>query len=169
LTDALLVPRHAIYEDRWVYVFEPDPTDGGRGIGRLVRREVTMLRTIGDDVLVDYQGRDSAQVCELESGDQLVVSSLVAPADGIQVTLGSDWKTATGRGQGRDSVMPRRTKSTGVDGAAGMLVRSTTARDFIERESGPFRHVTPRAAAASVGQLKQLIAGSGPYLGQLVD
>ncbi len=87
LTDALLVPRHAIYDDRWVYVFEADPGAGAGGVGRLGRREVAMLRTLTDEILVDYEGRDSATVCELREGDFVVVSPLIKPVVGMRVSL----------------------------------------------------------------------------------
>jgi multidrug efflux pump subunit AcrA (membrane-fusion protein) len=87
LDDALLVPRHAIYDDRWVYVFEPDVGSGDGDIGRLGRREVTMLRTLSDEILVDYRGRIGAKVCELTQGDLIVVSQLVKPVVGMRVSL----------------------------------------------------------------------------------
>ena len=87
LDDALLVPRHAIYDDRWVYVFEPDTGVVGSGVGRLGRREVSTLRTLSDEVLVDYKGGNTANVCELRQGDLLVVSPLVKPVVGMRVSL----------------------------------------------------------------------------------
>lgn len=100
LADALLVPRHAVYESRWVYVFEPDADADSDAVqnaalltgsaavwGRLGRREVPLLRSIGDSVLVDYRGRDASQVCELTTGDQVIVSPLVKPVVGMKVRL----------------------------------------------------------------------------------
>ena len=86
LADALLVPRHAVYDSRWVYVFERDAGSDGT-TGRLGRREVPLLRSLGDSVLVDYQGRDASQVCELTAGDQVIVSPLVKPVVGMKVRL----------------------------------------------------------------------------------
>jgi len=87
LADALVVPRHAIYEDRWVYVYEPDANTPDGTSGRLGRREVPMLRSMGDEVLVDYEGRDSGHTCELQDGDMLVVSPLIKPVVGMKITL----------------------------------------------------------------------------------
>ena len=89
LLDALLVPRHAVYDSRWVYVLEPDVGSDGT-IGRLGRREVPLLRSLGDSVLVDYRGRDVAQVCELAAGDRVIVSPLTKPVVGMKVRLRSD-------------------------------------------------------------------------------
>lgn len=86
LADALLVPRHAVYDSRWVYVFERDAGSDGT-TGRLGRREVPLLRSLGDSVLVDYQGRDASQVCELTAGDQVIVSPLVKPVVGMKIRL----------------------------------------------------------------------------------
>jgi hypothetical protein len=86
LADALLVPRHAVYDSRWVYVFEPDADSNGT-TGRLGRREVPLLRSLGDTVLVDYRGRDTTQVCELTAGDQLIVSPLIKPVVGMKVRV----------------------------------------------------------------------------------
>ncbi|MFQ5589883.1 MAG: efflux RND transporter periplasmic adaptor subunit [Phycisphaerae bacterium] len=87
LVDALMIPRHAIYDDRWVYVFEPDaPSPDGQS-GRLGRREVTVFRTVNEEVLVDYDGRDSTKVCGLTQGDLVVVSPLVKPVVGMRVSL----------------------------------------------------------------------------------
>jgi len=44
LADAVVVPRHAVYDNRWVYVFEPDPNVPDGASGRLAQREVPMLR-----------------------------------------------------------------------------------------------------------------------------
>ncbi len=86
LADALLVPRHAVHDSRWVYVFEPDTASNGK-TGRLGRREVPLLRSIGDSVLVDYRGRNASQVCELTTGDQVIVSPLVKPVVGMKVRM----------------------------------------------------------------------------------
>lgn len=87
LSGALLVPRHAIYEDRWVYVFEPDGQTPDAYDGRLGRREISMLRTIGDRVLVDYRDREDTEVCELRAGDQVVVSQLPKPVVGMKIAM----------------------------------------------------------------------------------
>lgn len=87
LEGALLVPRHAIHGNRWVYVFEPDSTATDPRVGRLGRREVPMLRSIGDSILVEYTGREDMKVCELRRGEQLVVSPLVKPVVGMRVRL----------------------------------------------------------------------------------
>ena len=92
LMDALLVPRHAIYEGRWVYVFEPDDgvepsAAGDPSTGRLGRRQVPVLRSLGEDVLVDYRGRKGTEVCELKPGERVVVSPLVRPIVGTRIDL----------------------------------------------------------------------------------
>jgi hypothetical protein len=87
LEDAVLIPWHAIHEDRWVYVYEPASDGADQGLGRLGRREVNMLRMVGDEVLVDYRGRDDSHRSQLKSGDQLVVSRLADPVVGMQVAL----------------------------------------------------------------------------------
>lgn len=87
LTNALLIPRRTIHDDRWVYVFEPATDGANQGLGRLGRREVSILRMIGDEVLVDYRGHDGPHRSQLESGEQLVVSRLADPVVGMQVAL----------------------------------------------------------------------------------
>ncbi len=106
LIDALLVPRHAIHDNRYVYVFEPDasasPTaDASRGAaasaagtGYLRRREIPMLRSVGDEVLVDYRGRDGTAVCELRAGEQVVVSPLLKPIEGMRIRLRGEERSA---------------------------------------------------------------------------
>lgn len=95
LADALLVPRHAIYDNRWVYVFNPDPDGGDTRMGILERRSVPMLRSVGDSVLVDYRGRDGAEVCDLKGGERVVVSPLVKPVTGMKVRLRKEHVTLT--------------------------------------------------------------------------
>jgi len=87
LTGALLIPRHAIYDNRWVYIFEPDPDSQDHRMGLLGRREVPMLRSVGDAVLVDYAGREGTEVCELGPDERVVVSPLVKPVVGMRVSL----------------------------------------------------------------------------------
>lgn len=87
LAGALLVPRHAIYDNRWAYVFEPDPGSQDSRIGLLGRRQVPILRSVGDSVLVDYAGREGTEVCELVPGERVVVSTLVKPVVGMRVRL----------------------------------------------------------------------------------
>jgi len=90
LTGALLAPRHAVYDNRWVYVFEPDPMSGDERTGTLARRNVPMLRSIGDDVLVDYDGRTGTETCELAPGDLIVTSRLLKPVVGMRVRMRDD-------------------------------------------------------------------------------
>ncbi len=85
LSDAITVPRHAIYENQWVYVFVPDA--GTAEEGTLERRRVPMLRSLGDEVLVDYAGRESAEVCELGAGEKVIVSALTKPVVGMRMRL----------------------------------------------------------------------------------
>ncbi len=95
LSEALLVPRHAVYDNRWVYVFEPDTTALGTRVGSLARRRVPMLRAIGDDVLVDYSGRTGTEVCELQAGELVVTSPLLKPVVGMRVRMRDERVTAT--------------------------------------------------------------------------
>jgi len=95
LPEALLVPRHAVYDNRWVYVFEPDTTAPGARFGSLARRRVPMLRAIGDDVLVDYVGRTGTEVCELQPGEQVVTSLLLKPVVGMRVRMRDERIAAT--------------------------------------------------------------------------
>lgn len=85
LADAVVVPRHAVYDNRWVYVFEPDPNVPDGASGRLAQREVPMLRSVGDSVLVDYRGRTETQPCELKPGEWIVVSPLTKPIVGMEL------------------------------------------------------------------------------------
>jgi len=85
LADALLVPRHAIYDNRYVYVLEPDSPDARTG--RLARREVPMLRTLEGNVLVDYAARDDGRLCELKPGDRVITSPLPKPVVGMKLRL----------------------------------------------------------------------------------
>jgi multidrug efflux pump subunit AcrA (membrane-fusion protein) len=87
LLDAVLIPWHAVHEDRWVYVFEPVAERANQGLGRLGRREVSILRLTGDEVLVDYRGREGPHRSQLKPGEQLVVSRLDDPVIGMQVAL----------------------------------------------------------------------------------
>ena len=86
LHDALVVPRNAIYDNQWVFVFE-QAAGGDDGVGRLVRRMVPMLRSMGEAVVVDYRDRDDGAPCELMSGDRVIVSALLTPVDGMTVRL----------------------------------------------------------------------------------
>ncbi|MCH8150546.1 MAG: hypothetical protein IH987_21650, partial [Planctomycetes bacterium] len=91
LEDALLIPRHAVYEQRWVYVFEPDPTSSDGLSGRLGRREVPLLRSLGDHVLVNYAGRRTGtENCELKAGELIVLSPLTRPVVGMKITRRSE-------------------------------------------------------------------------------
>ncbi len=94
LTDALLVPRHAVYDNRWVYVFEPSSDASSSAVGRLARRRVSLLRSIGDSVLVDYSGFNDdeadAGACDLEAGELIVVSPLIKPVIGMKIHRDDD-------------------------------------------------------------------------------
>ena len=87
LDGALLVPRHAVHDNQWVYVFEPDPIAGDGARGRLARRHVPLLRSVGDQVLVDFAGRSGDADCELQPGEQVIVSALPKPVDGMEIRL----------------------------------------------------------------------------------
>lgn len=87
LENAIVVPRHAIYENQWVYVFVPGAKTGNAHEGTLERRRVPMLRSMGDDVLVDYSGRLGSEDCELAAGEQVVVSKLIKPVVGMRLRV----------------------------------------------------------------------------------
>ncbi len=87
LVEALLVPRHAVYDGRWVYVFEPDADSKDASVGRLGRREIPVLRSIGNDVLVDFADRGDGSLCELAANERVVVSPLSKPVIGMRVRL----------------------------------------------------------------------------------
>ena len=86
LDGALLVPRHAVYEHRWVYVFEPNSDSSDGLIGTLGRRTVPLLRSFGEYVLVDYAGRTGTDPCELQAGELVVLSPLMRPVVGMRIT-----------------------------------------------------------------------------------
>ena len=90
LQDSLAVPRHAIYDNEWVYVFVADGDASDGRSGRLERRRVPMLRSIRDEVLVNYRGRDETEPCELAPGDRVVVSPLTKPVVGMKIRLRDD-------------------------------------------------------------------------------
>jgi len=85
LADAITVPRHAIHENQWVYILVPDGSNADTGT--LQRRRVPMLRTIGDEVLVDFAGRTESEICELAPGERIVVSTLSKPVVGMRVKM----------------------------------------------------------------------------------
>ncbi|MCH7812840.1 MAG: biotin/lipoyl-binding protein [Planctomycetes bacterium] len=96
LEDALVLPRRAIHEDNIVYVFEPDPASTDGQTGRLAARRVPLLRSIGDEVLVDFARRSgndrlatdlSQAICELQAGELVVVSPLPRPVEGMKLRL----------------------------------------------------------------------------------
>lgn len=97
---ALVVPRHAIYEDQWVYVFEPVDGDPNALEGTLAMRRVPMLRVVGDRVLVHFASEGSAASiafddtgsldaqlasCELLPGEEIIVSPLANPVLGMHL------------------------------------------------------------------------------------
>ena len=100
LHEALVVPRHAIYEDQWVYVFEPVDGDPNASEGTLAMRRVPMLRVVGDRVLVHFASEGAAAgiafddtgsmdarlaSCELRPGEEIIVSPLVNPVLGMHL------------------------------------------------------------------------------------
>ena len=87
LVDAMLVPRHAIHDNKWVYVFEPDELSTDPRAGHLGRRQVPVLRSVRDGVLVDYRGRLGGDDCELKANERVVVSPLKKPVVGMKVLL----------------------------------------------------------------------------------
>ena len=126
LHDALLVPRHAVHENQWVYVFEPDSTSADPADGRLARRRVPLLRSIDDDVLVDYDRSARGQICELRPGDAVIVSPLRSPIVGMPVRLRdashAGLAPATAEGPALEpSVVPGRRLTTAVVAHTGAL------------------------------------------------
>lgn len=100
LHEALVVPRHAIYEDQWVYVFDPVDGDPNALDGTLAMRRVPMLRVVGDRVLVYFASEGSAAgivfddtgsmaarlaSCELLPGEEIIVSPLANPVLGMHL------------------------------------------------------------------------------------
>jgi multidrug efflux pump subunit AcrA (membrane-fusion protein) len=89
LPNALVVPRHALRDGSCVYVFEPDANDPA--VGHLAIKKAPSLRSIGDQVLVAYgtpQERSTeSPECELQSGDQLVLSPLPKAVNGMRLEL----------------------------------------------------------------------------------
>ncbi len=106
LAEALLIPRAAVQEDRWVYVVAAGEGNGQAGVGRLERREITAFRNIGEEILVDFRGRFPHTPCELRSGERVVVSPLLKPSLGAQIRAG------TGQVQSRSSPSPARVTTT---------------------------------------------------------
>jgi multidrug efflux pump subunit AcrA (membrane-fusion protein) len=117
LEEALLVPRHAIHDNKWVYVFEADDAADDPSIGRLARRQVPMLRSVRDSVLVDYRGRSSERICELEAGEQVVVSPLLKPVVGMPVRLRDEQMAA----------VDKPAATTGLRDDADSLLNSTSS------------------------------------------
>jgi len=98
LADALVVPRHAIQDGHFVYVFKPGPADPAQGT--LAIKRVPSLRTVGQEVLVAYRQSETApatddaapttrpaEVCELQPGDQIIVSPLLKAVEGMPLQL----------------------------------------------------------------------------------
>lgn len=137
LTDALLVPRHAIHDNRYVYVFEPDGSGSGAGeagrgvvgLGHLRRREVPMLRSVGDEVLVDYRGRDSTAVCELRAGEQVIVSPLLKPIEGMRIRLRGEERSTS-------AVQPKSAAEPAVEDLKAAPALIATIPTLHARESG---------------------------------
>ncbi len=125
LADALLVPRHAVHDSRWVYVFEPDVGSDG-STGRLGRREVPLLRSVGDSVLVDFRGREASQVCELTSGDQIIVSPLNKPVLGMKVRLRGDAEATANAGATAPAEVQGMDLVTRSSPRAGSVMAATT-------------------------------------------
>jgi hypothetical protein len=93
LEDALVVPRSAIVSDEVVYVFVPD---GGpdSSIGHLESRRVPLLRTVGDDVLIAFDGDeefssqdtdDAPARCELQPNELVIASPLPRAVNGMRL------------------------------------------------------------------------------------
>ena len=99
------MPRHAIYDNQWVYVFIADDEAAQSPTGRLERRRVPMLRSVRDEVLVDFHGREQTEPCELLPGDRVVVSPLTKPVVGMRIRLRDDTLTARSKNLGPPSFL----------------------------------------------------------------
>lgn len=123
LRDALVVPRHAIHDDRFVYVFESDEASPNGREGRLGRREIPILRSVGDSVVVDFADREGTEVCELRRGELVVLSPLAAPVDGMRIRLRDDRVAEASRAETpsrysqRPAAVPLTLAAVGVAGA----------------------------------------------------
>lgn len=84
IDDAILVPRHAIHDDRFVYVVVAN-TDAGTG--RLAERVVQPLRSFGDLVLVGPGESASDNTPSLQGGELVMTSPLSNPIDGMVVRV----------------------------------------------------------------------------------
>ncbi|UCE58416.1 MAG: hypothetical protein JSU63_13350 [Phycisphaerales bacterium] len=115
LDEAVLIPWHAIHEDRWVYVFEPATAGAQKSLGRLGRREVNVLRMVGDEVLVDYHGYTGPHRSQLKSGEQLVVSRLADPVVGMQVALRRTGESAPGGWDMENAAVPAELAKMGTE------------------------------------------------------
>jgi hypothetical protein len=139
LTNALLVPRHAIYGNRWVYVFEPASDASNSADGRLARRQVSLLRSIGDSVLVNYSGNDDGGACELEAGELIVVSPLIKPVIGMRIHR-DDEKLALTPAPVVDDVSSRRS------------ARSVPEQPVITGRHGPNESCSPLLSQVSLAR-----------------
>ncbi len=94
LDNALVIPRHAVQEGRFVYVFQPEQDRPDQG--QLVIKKVPMLRNIGEQVLVSFgsgeqvvdirqDGGTETAICELRSGDLVIVSPLPKAVEGMRL------------------------------------------------------------------------------------
>jgi multidrug efflux pump subunit AcrA (membrane-fusion protein) len=85
LEEALWVPRDAVHDNGWVFVVESAADASPVSVGRLIKRRLPMLRVAGDWALVDYAQRVGGAVCEVRTGDRVVVSPLHRPVEGMEV------------------------------------------------------------------------------------
>lgn len=103
LDNALVIPRHAVQEGRYVYVFQPEQDRPDQG--QLVIKKVPMLRNIGEQVLVSFgsgeqvvdirqDGSTETAICELQSGDLVIVSPLPKAVDGMRLQRRGDSEVA---------------------------------------------------------------------------
>lgn len=82
--EAIRVPRGAMVDERFVYVVELGESGDDR-TARLAIREVSVLRSLGDSVLVDSGQGASGRSSELRFGELLVVSPPARPVPGMRV------------------------------------------------------------------------------------
>ncbi len=119
LANALLVPRHTIYESNTVYVFKPDSP--GSRLGKLEIKQVPLLRSIGENVLVNFQSpsmeKPDAQQenkCDLVAGDMVIVSQIHRPVAGMELQLREAPKSEHRAKPLEQQVIPGNSKGGGV-------------------------------------------------------
>ncbi len=126
LRDAMVVPRHAIYDNECVYIFEDD-RDGDPKTGVLARRGVPMLRSLESGVLVSHDKYAGQEACELLAGERVIVSPLTDPIEGERVVL-RDTRVVSA-----SDAVPMRLGSSKIILAAHPVRRPSGSRSFVSQ------------------------------------